>query len=230
MEDYNITNLYIDNVENHIWQSDILRSMSGIVAAQAPKKSGKTYMCRDEILDRLCYGDEGETILYYSPEKGAAARMAFGSRLLLENKNCVCDYTRTNVYVADVMDCGTALYAPSTMIAMARLLASGMKFSEIIIDDAEEVKCTIMHTALLKASVDACKLFAVGSFEEENLDSGKKSLWKWLLNSPSADTYIVQYSGQAGLYDPNDNHNHIAGLAKSIRDIIINSGIEPEVA
>lgn len=220
MERYDIKKLYIDTRADHSWQKDVSMSMNNLVVVQAPEKTGKTYLCRDDVRVTLCAGAEGENILYYSPEEGDAARMAFGLQILLDRADMVCQKTRSDIYLLENDSRDTALYAPTSVVSMARLLASGEKFSKIIIDNAESVGYTILHTALLKSCVDNADFLAIGSFRFEDETFEHKDLWKWLLNSPSADTFVVQYGG---IKEKIDEDGDLDGLSSRIHDAIFGS-------
>lgn len=229
MENYDITKLYIEDRRDYSWQNDVLNSGSDLVIVQAPHKTGKSYLCRDEIYTQLLRGKESGNILYYDPVQGGAARMAFGLQILIDSQDVACDLSRTNVYVLEDARRDTALYAPNSVIAMAKLLGSGIKFDEIIIDNAEAVPQTILHAALLKHCADSAPLIALGSYRFEDNMYDHKDIWKWLINSPSADVYAVQY-GEFCDDVEEDADADFMELTRKIKDTILTSIKKSKVA
>lgn len=195
METYDLKKLYIKSRKDHSWQDEVMASTHGVVAAKAPSKTGKTYMCRQEILSVLKKGLHKETVLYFTPERQDNVRMAYGVQILMGLDNrAVCNRTPNNIYVTENMERGTAVYVPADEIAFSRVIASGIKFAEIIIDDAERMSASLLHNALLKAAVDGACMTAVGCGSASRACQDKKDVWRWLLNSPSSDTYVVEYA------------------------------------
>lgn len=203
LETYDLKKLYIKSRKDHSWQNEVTASTHGVVAVKAPGKTGKTYVCRQDIISVLKNGSHKEAVLYFTPDRQDNVKMAYGVQILmgLDNRT-VCNRTPNNVYVTENMERGTSVYVPADEIAFARVIASGIKFAEIIIDDAERMSASLLHNALLKAAVDGACMMAVGGGTPYGAPQDKKDVWRWLLNSPSSDTYVVEYSaGNAVDYD-----------------------------
>lgn len=194
METYDIKKLYIRDDNDHRWQDAVLESHQSIVVAKAPHKTGKSYMCRKEIIDSMQYYKKGCTILYFTPNHQDDVKMAYGVQILMGLDNStVCNRTPNNIYVTEHLKRHSAVYVPADEIAFAKLVASGITFDEVVIDDAESMNASLLHSAVLKAAVDGAFTTIVGSTTFD-LPEAKKNVWQWLINSPSSDTYVVEYS------------------------------------
>ena len=190
METYEITNLHVTAKEPYRWQDIVRCSRVRHVAVEAPEKSGKTFFCRDEVYDFIRNADKGANILYYSPKKREPAKMAYNTQVLMNSKNVYCDMGVYGTFVLENTNLDTALYAPATREGLAKTIASGTKFDEIIVDDADVFGGMLFHSMLLKAETDNAKFIVIGDCDSES-KAGKKSIMAWLMNSPCVDSYIV---------------------------------------
>jgi len=195
LETYDIKKLYIEDENDHSWQETIMQTHQNTVVVKAPRKTGKSYACRREIIDCMQYYKEGCTLLYFTPKHQDDVRMAYGVQILMGLDNStVCNRTSNNIYVTEQLKRHSAVYIPADEIALAKLVASGITFDEIIIDDAERMNASLLHNAVLKAAVDGAFMTIMGSNVSYDAADSKKSVWQWMVNSPSSDTYVVEYS------------------------------------
>lgn len=175
---------------DYSWQYQVGISEHNTVVVQAPEKSGKTFLCRDRIMEFINSEEPGSNILYFSPKKGEASRVAHTVEILLNRREIECSLSRNGVYITEDQNLDTAVYAPMSHEALAHLLDSGTKFQRIIIDNAEAVHNTLLWTMTYKAKIDDAKLLVIGG-EEDGKNGNRKQIMTWLMNHPCTDAFKV---------------------------------------
>lgn len=175
---------------DYSWQYQVGISEHNTVVVQAPEKSGKTFLCRDRIMDFINSEAPGGNLLYFSPKKGEASRVAHTVEILLNRREIECSLARNGVYITEDQNLDTAVYAPTSHEALAHLLESGTKFKGIIVDNAESVHNTLLWTMIYKAKIDDAKLFVIGG-DAVGETSNRKQIMSWLMNHPCAAAFRV---------------------------------------
>lgn len=224
MEDYSIKTLCITAGERYSWEAAVRLSLKSTIVVKAPAKSGKTFLCRDEIFDFINCMDPDSNILYYSSKSGEADRVAYGAEIMLNSSSIYCDTAKDRTRILENQKSGNMLLAPESVESLAKILASGYRFQEIILDDAEGIAASMIHTALLKAKVDNAKLLVIGT--EEDVPDDKKSLFTWLMNSPGADAYRVHRYPPLSFEMPDHIKRDTESLAEYFRKFLSSSPLE----
>ena len=224
MESYYIKDLYMTTSERYLWQAKIRFSRKNTIVVQAPERSGKTFLCRDEAIDFINSMKAGSNILYFNPKEGEAARVTYAIQILLNRMNVHSNLTKNNVYIVEDQFRDTALFAPASVEAFAKALTSGYRFQEVVIDDAGTLNPTLLHTALLKAKVDDAKFLATGTGTPTG--GNKKDIFFWLMNNPGVDAYRVHLPSPIYCTAPEFIKKGTESLADRIRKMLANSPVE----
>lgn len=192
MSNYRINNIY--STVPYDWQEKvnelIKENDNTCIAIQVPEKEGKTFYCRERLIDFLNHAGKGETALYYTPLKDTAIRVANTLQILMLRDRSFKVERLDDILMVHDSKRDVAVYFPLSKERLAGYLNSKITFQEIIIDDADTVKNRYLHNTILKAFLCDANLVMVGSPDICDMPL-TKSIWKWVLNNPAFDVYVV---------------------------------------
>lgn len=232
MSEYRINNLYITEKNDYEWQSRVLDHMGDMKVVSAPHQVGKTFMCRDAVIEALEYGRLSQNILYYTPAGSPSVRrMVKNITRPLENESeDVTAGQSDGCYIIRDVERDTAIYLPMDRTALCRKLGSGLRFQMLVMDDADEMNPVILHTVILKGAVDEASMLFVGSHAGEERNPGEKSMWCWLLNHPSADVFYVQHDFPMLATAADSALDCAASLTHYLKDVLLRPTAAPSAA
>lgn len=187
---YQIHDVYMTN-SRYGWANEIfdeLKLSKENITITAPNDSGRTTLAARLAIEAYqSEGDDTKDVLYYSPKETALDKFSKIASPSFQN-------IEKNRDVHLYADCTmSTVMVPTSPKSLNNILASGLRFSTIIIDDTDFTLNKDIENVLLKATIDDAKLILIGDNLDTNLNSTDltKRVWKWLQNHPSFKAYRV---------------------------------------